>query len=165
MGYLIGTDEAGYGPNLGPLVISATLWETQDGVGGEELYRRLEAAISPRPQRAVGNGPAPLVHRRLEGPLSVRQGAAALGARALGGLRLAATPPRTEAEVWDLLAPGDAADRSAEAGYAGDETPLPLEADAEEVQSRIPVAPGGAGRGGGAAAGRAKPRDLSRPLQ
>ena len=26
MGYLIGTDEAGYGPNLGPLVISASVW-------------------------------------------------------------------------------------------------------------------------------------------
>ena len=60
MGYLIGTDEAGYGPNLGPLVISATLWETPDGVGGEELYRRLDAAISPRPQRTSGNGHAPL---------------------------------------------------------------------------------------------------------
>ncbi len=28
--FVIGTDEAGYGPNLGPLVISATLWETPD---------------------------------------------------------------------------------------------------------------------------------------
>jgi hypothetical protein len=37
-----------------------------------------------------------------------------------------------------MLAPGDAAERSAEAGYAGDETPLPLEADAEEVQARMP---------------------------
>ena len=27
MGYLIGTDEAGYGPNLGPLLIGATLWQ------------------------------------------------------------------------------------------------------------------------------------------
>ncbi|MDR0871618.1 MAG: hypothetical protein LBN39_12585 [Planctomycetaceae bacterium] len=27
--YLIGTDEAGYGPNLGPLVISASVWETE----------------------------------------------------------------------------------------------------------------------------------------
>lgn len=28
MGILIGTDEAGYGPNLGPLVISTTVWES-----------------------------------------------------------------------------------------------------------------------------------------
>ena len=41
MGYLIGTDEAGYGPNLGPLVISATVWEAPDGVGGEDLFGRL----------------------------------------------------------------------------------------------------------------------------
>lgn len=27
MGYVIGMDEAGYGPNLGPLVVSATVWE------------------------------------------------------------------------------------------------------------------------------------------
>ena len=27
MPYLIGTDEAGYGPNLGPLVVTGTLWE------------------------------------------------------------------------------------------------------------------------------------------
>jgi ribonuclease HII len=26
--YIIGTDEAGYGPNLGPLVITATVWES-----------------------------------------------------------------------------------------------------------------------------------------
>ena len=26
MPYLVGTDEAGYAPNLGPLVISATVW-------------------------------------------------------------------------------------------------------------------------------------------
>ncbi|MDR2170933.1 MAG: hypothetical protein LBP59_12390 [Planctomycetaceae bacterium] len=28
--YIIGTDEAGYGPNLGPLVVTATLWEMFD---------------------------------------------------------------------------------------------------------------------------------------
>jgi ribonuclease HII len=30
MPYLIGTDEAGYGPNLGPLVITATVWRAND---------------------------------------------------------------------------------------------------------------------------------------
>ena len=27
MTLVIGTDEAGYGPNLGPLVVAATLWD------------------------------------------------------------------------------------------------------------------------------------------
>jgi ribonuclease HII len=34
MGILIGMDEAGYGPNLGPLVVAATAWEVKEGVGG-----------------------------------------------------------------------------------------------------------------------------------
>jgi len=45
MPYLIGTDEAGYGPNLGPLVISATLWRVPDGVISEDLYRQLAPAV------------------------------------------------------------------------------------------------------------------------
>ncbi|MFW6168962.1 MAG: hypothetical protein ACODAD_00630 [Planctomycetota bacterium] len=47
MGYLIGTDEAGYGPNLGPLVIAGTLWRVPHGVDGEELYERLPGVYSP----------------------------------------------------------------------------------------------------------------------
>ncbi len=53
MGYLIGTDEAGYGPNLGPLVISATVWEAPDGIGGEDLFGRLSHVIASRPERFV----------------------------------------------------------------------------------------------------------------
>lgn len=30
MAYLVGTDEAGYGPNLGPLVVAASVWEVPD---------------------------------------------------------------------------------------------------------------------------------------
>ncbi|MBU4400433.1 MAG: hypothetical protein KKE86_13995, partial [Planctomycetes bacterium] len=51
MGYLVGTDEAGYGPNLGPLVISATAWEVPDGVGNEDLHERLAGVISPKPEK------------------------------------------------------------------------------------------------------------------
>jgi hypothetical protein len=34
MGILIGMDEAGYGPNLGPLVVAATAWHLEDEVTG-----------------------------------------------------------------------------------------------------------------------------------
>ena len=34
MAILIGMDEAGYGPNLGPLVVAATAWEVAEGAGG-----------------------------------------------------------------------------------------------------------------------------------
>jgi hypothetical protein len=52
MAFLIGTDEAGYGPNLGPLVISASVWHVPDGPDESGLYRRLAAIVSPAPERA-----------------------------------------------------------------------------------------------------------------
>ena len=36
MTLVIGTDEAGYGPNLGPLVIGATAWRVAAGPGAAE---------------------------------------------------------------------------------------------------------------------------------
>lgn len=49
MPYLMGTDEAGYGPNLGPLVVTATLWRVPDGVTHETLYDHLAATITAAP--------------------------------------------------------------------------------------------------------------------
>src|SRR3990170_2390857 len=49
MGILIGMDEAGYGPNFGPLVVAATAWEVDEEVGGRrsgvrDVNRTLSAA-------------------------------------------------------------------------------------------------------------------------
>jgi hypothetical protein len=44
MGILIGMDEAGYGPNLGPLVVAATAWEVGEGIGGQRSEVRGKAA-------------------------------------------------------------------------------------------------------------------------
>jgi hypothetical protein len=47
MPYLIGMDEAGYGPNLGPLVIGASVWEVPPGTLAEALYDRLKKVVTP----------------------------------------------------------------------------------------------------------------------
>lgn len=46
---VIGTDEAGYGPNLGPLVIAMTAWDLPGATQGEDLWDLLAAAVSPVP--------------------------------------------------------------------------------------------------------------------
>lgn len=46
MAFLIGTDEAGYGPNLGPLVISATVWEVPERLTHKGLYKALGKCIT-----------------------------------------------------------------------------------------------------------------------
>jgi ribonuclease HII len=46
MAFLIGTDEAGYGPNLGPLVVTATVWEVPDGLLKRNLYTTLKQTIA-----------------------------------------------------------------------------------------------------------------------
>lgn len=46
MALLIGTDEAGYGPNLGPLVIAATAWRVPDALVDGDLYEALAACVA-----------------------------------------------------------------------------------------------------------------------
>jgi hypothetical protein len=47
MRYLVGTDEAGYGPNLGPLVVAASVWEMPAGLQPEDLAQVLDGVIAP----------------------------------------------------------------------------------------------------------------------
>src|SRR6185295_9038799 len=50
MPYCIGTDEAGYGPNLGPLVVTATLWRVPEGTTQETLYDHLTEIVTAAPR-------------------------------------------------------------------------------------------------------------------
>ncbi len=49
--YLIGLDEAGYGPKLGPLVIGATLWSVPPRMPVDTLWDRLEQVLTNQPKR------------------------------------------------------------------------------------------------------------------
>ena len=43
--FILGTDEAGYGPNLGPLVISVSVWTAERDLDGTEMYSRLRPVV------------------------------------------------------------------------------------------------------------------------
>jgi ribonuclease HII len=43
--FVLGTDEAGYAPNLGPLCIAASAWRVEDAAAAEDLYERLQQVV------------------------------------------------------------------------------------------------------------------------
>jgi hypothetical protein len=49
MPLLFGMDEAGYGPNLGPLVVSVVVWEVPGDVSAVDLWQEFDGIISPEP--------------------------------------------------------------------------------------------------------------------
>lgn len=68
MGILIGTDEAGYGPNLGPLVVAATAWEVAEEGATQRVPDRGQGA--GKDSRASStNGLAPADNANLAGTI------------------------------------------------------------------------------------------------
>ncbi len=134
MAFLLGTDEAGYGPNLGPLVISATLWETPDGVGAEDLFQRVAGVISP-----ALNGAA-----RAAGPCVAMADSKKLYASGKGlrhlerglwtALGLLDACPRSWRDVWAALAPEALEAMPQIPWYADYNSPAPLDCAAEELE-------------------------------
>ena len=143
MGYLVGTDEAGYGPNLGPLVISATVWETPDGIGNEDLFQRLSHAVASRlDQVSAAAGPwvamadSKLLYTPGKGLRHLERGLwAALG---LLGCR-----PQTWRDVWQTLAPEALAQMPLMPWHADYDGSAPLDYCAEELELLVESLRGG----------------------
>ncbi|MEE8451656.1 MAG: hypothetical protein V3R99_07060 [Thermoguttaceae bacterium] len=148
MQYLIGTDEAGYGPNLGPLLISATVWEVPDDIDGEQLYERLEgvivaspAEVARQPSRLVAIADSKVLYKPRQGLRHLERGLWA-------ALTVLDRRPNTWLDVWKSLAPDASGPMQSVPWYADYDTPVPLDADRAELES-----PGRALREGLAAAG------------
>lgn len=133
---LVGTDEAGYGPNLGPLVVAASAWRVDAGAEEPDLAERLAPVVVP----VGGEGRAgPATPGGTEGPIVLGDSKALyapggslarLERGVLAGLEAVGRP----AASWRALpaALGDASWPSAAAlpWHADFELPLPVAVDA-----------------------------------
>jgi hypothetical protein len=131
MTYLIGTDEAGYGPNLGPLVISATVWQVLDG-SEDDLYRRLKSVISPKPT-ARGARRRKLAVADSKALYSPDRGLELLERGVLAMLAAMGREARTWRDVWEFIAPGMLDELDDEHWGQGFDRPLPFDDDAADA--------------------------------
>ena len=127
MTFLIGTDEAGYGPNLGPLVISTSVWQVP---GSPHAFaERLGEAVLRRPDP---RSPEAMVIADSKELYSSRLGLAALERGVLASLGAIDVVPRDWETLWQRLAP--AAARTLP-WYRDYHAPLPLDAEARAVDT------------------------------
>lgn len=127
--YLIGIDEAGYGPNLGPLTITATLWELPDATSADDLYSIL--GVDP----AAGNAPDQLriadskqVYQRHTGLVNLER-----------NLLAASFPPGEHPEHWSALWQSWAGPSlpafKRQPWYAQHSAPLPQACESEQIRA------------------------------
>lgn len=125
----IGTDEAGLGPNLGPLVVSATVWQMPEHIGVEGLFDRLAEVVAPSADEAVGGRIAIADSKKLYQPGgSLRH----LERGVLATLASLGRSPRSWRTLFDTLDPGCSARRAAIPWYAAYDEPIPTRCDGEE---------------------------------
>jgi ribonuclease HII len=124
MTWLIGIDEAGYGPNLGPFVMTAVACRVPDRCAGDNLWDLLGAAV-----RKKGAKDARLVIDDSKVVYSTARGLAGLerGVRATLG-----RGDETLHALLEHLSPDDVADLRCEPWYKGDGL-LPLHLAADEL--------------------------------
>src|SRR5436305_3029060 len=127
--WIIGVDEAGYGPNLGPLVMTAVACRVPDELAGADLWHVLGGAVRK------GNGPddGRLVVDDSKVVYDGARGLAALERGVLGALwRGAAAPPPCLGDLVTWAWPDTLDDLRGETWYRGG-GPVPSAVEAGEL--------------------------------
>lgn len=135
MAFVIGIDEAGYGPNLGPIVIGGTLWHVADNGSSKQLSAgsltgngEIDSACDPLPGTFADS-------KKLYSPGS---GLGRIEQPILALLRCADTPVHARADVIDLLSrlTGQQADFfENEPGYHWQEVAIPQSCNDEDIDA------------------------------
>jgi hypothetical protein len=135
MPFLIGTDEAGYAPNLGPLVVSASVWWSAEPTTGYDLYKRLKGVVCRSPPRGRFGRLAIADSKLLYSPAV---GLQALERGVLAALSLIDHCPGDWLDVWQLLDAGSIAHLPTMPWHLDYDLRLPLAADADDLARLVP---------------------------
>jgi len=131
---LIGTDEAGYGPNLGPLTIGATAWNLPTPDHTEDLYTLLGSAIVQTPREADENHIAMADSKVL---YSSGKGLRHLERGLFAALALLGERPASWREFFTTVAPQVVEEFDSVPWYDGYDEPVPVDITREELDRDI----------------------------
>jgi len=138
MAYLIGTDEAGYAPNLGPLVISTTVWHVAEpeGVAQHDLYKPLRSVVCKGASqkinpRRVAWADSKLLYKPPGGLERLERGV-------LSALGLLGTCPTNWHEIWNQLDVDAVLHLKLLPWHVDYEAALPLAADPADLAALCP---------------------------
>lgn len=132
MAFLIGTDEAGYGPNLGPLVVTATVWKVPETASETDLYHLLHRSVSD----GVSGEECKLQIADSKRLYSPGRGIRHLETNVLAALRMAGHTTNSWGSLFNALDPLVKKEVKEVPWYQGYERDLPLEASEADVESR-----------------------------
>lgn len=148
MAYLIGTDEAGYGPNLGPLLVAASAWHVPDEIHFGDLGPLLAEAVVGELREAQSAGSTRVVIGDSKRLYQSGQGWQHLEAGLWPALACLGHAPQSWRETWQALAPGVLAEQAATPWFGTYDAPAPRDARAERIADGTAVFRAGLERAG-----------------
>ena len=135
MPYLVGTDEAGYGPNLGPLVVTATVWRI-DSECDRDLYSALSGAVRRASDQSDDDRPDEVVIGDSKELYKPGKGLAGLEQGVFTCLAAVKKKPRTWKKIWRDVASSDTQSLNELPWYRDFDDRLPLDLTSREVKNR-----------------------------
>ncbi len=131
MAIVVGIDEAGYGPLLGPLVVSAAVFQMPDQLVGKNLWAELNGSVTAKPSRrrtSLAIADSKKLYRRREDLVYLERVVLAVLYAWTG------RTPKDLPELLEIVAPPAANAKQQYPWYNHGELKLPVSAGADEIR-------------------------------